>query len=172
MSAETNKQTLLELYDQIQIRGVVAHDKALDGLDPSSMVSLVKDKTATTVQFGSLYTMNTARDAVEHWAEQHMSGIDKHLLSTLLLNSIQPNIAYDAAMTKLEQDKAISKISLTYGMVQKDELIIAEGEIVDDTDFAILNSLQREYTTGSFAKNDSNQVKLSQFFLVETFSFP
>ena len=127
MSAETNKQMLLELYDQIQIRGVVAHDKALDGLDPSSMVSLVKDKTATTVQFGSLYTMNTAREAVEQWAEQHRNGIDNHLLSTLVLNSIHPNITYDAGMTKLEQEKVISKISLTYGMVQKDELIIAVG---------------------------------------------
>ena len=166
MSAEVNKTTLLDLYDQIQIRGVVAHDKALDGLDPTTMVSLVKNKAATTVQLGSLYTMNTAREAVEQWKNQQTQGVDTQLLSTLLLNSIHPNVTYDAAMTKLEQEKALSKISLTYGMVQKDELIIAEGEIVDDTDFAILNSLQHEYTTGSFAKNDSNQVKLSQFFLV------
>ena len=166
MTAEVNKNTLLELYDQIQIKGVVAHDKAMDGLDPSTMVSLVKEKTATTVQLGSLYTMNTAREAVEQWERQHHNGVDINFISTLVLNSIQPNITYDDALTKLEQDKALSKISLTYGMVQKDELIIAEGEIVDDTDFAILNSLQREYTTGSFAKNDSTPVKLSQFFLV------
>ena len=166
MLAEVNKNTLLDLYDQIQIRGVVAHDKALDGLSPTTMVSLVKNKTATAIQFGSFYTMNTAREAVEQWKELQTQGVDSQLLSSLVLNSIHPNVTYDAAMTKLEQDKALSKISLTYGMVQKDELIIAEGEIVDDTDFAILNSLQHEYTTGSFAKNDSNQVKLSQFFLV------
>ena len=88
------------------------------------------------------------------------------LLSTLLLSALHPNVAYDASMTKLEQDKALSKISLTYGMVQKDELIISEGEIVDDNAFAVLNSLQQEYTTGSFARNDSLQVQISQFFLV------
>ena len=166
MSAETNKNTLLALFDEIEIRGVVAHDKALDGLDSVTMVNVVKEKTVTTVPFGSLYTMNTARMAVENWKGHAPFGIDGNLLSTLLLNAIHPNVAYDAAMTKMEQDKALSKISLTYGMVQKDELIIAEGEIVDDTDFAILNSLQKEYTTGSFAKNDSTQVKLSQFLLV------
>ena len=69
-------------------------------------------------------------------------------------------------MTKLEQDKALSKISLTYGMVQKDELIISEGEVVDDSDFAILNSLQREYNVGSLAQNDTWQVQVSQFLLV------
>lgn len=166
MSVEANKNALLELFDGIEIRGVVAHDKALDGLDSLALVNVVKNKTVTSMPFGSLYTMNTARMAVEAWKAEEHHGIDEQLLSTLLLNALHPNVVYDASMTKLEQEKALSKISLTYGMVQKDELIIAEGEIVDDTDFAILNSLQKEYTSGSFAKNDSLQVKLSQFFLV------
>lgn len=166
MSVEANKNALLELFDGIEIRGVVAHDKALDGLDSLALVNVVKNKTVTSMPFGSLYTMNTARMAVEEWKAEEHHGIDEQLLSTLLLNALHPNVVYDASMTKLEQEKALSKISLTYGMVQKDELIIAEGEIVDDTDFAILNSLQKEYTSGSFAKNDSLQVKLSQFFLV------
>lgn len=165
-SKENNKAALMELFDQIQIRGIVAHDKALDEISPSTMVSLVKNKAATTVTFGSLYTMNTAREAVSSWAEHGHAGIDIQFVSTLILNTLRPNVTYDATMTKLERDKALSKISLTYGMVQKDELIIAEGEIVDDTDYAILNSLQREYTTDSFGKNNSVQVQLSQFLLV------
>lgn len=166
MSEETNKAALMGLFDEIQVQGVVAHDKALDGLNPTSMVSLVKNKTITTVTFGSLYTMSSAREVVEKWREEKHSGVDTQLLSNLLLNALHPNVVYNATMTQSEKEKALSKISLTYGMVQKDELIIAEGEIVDDTDFAVLNSLQQEYTSGSFAKNDSNQVKLSQFFLV------
>ncbi len=166
LKAELNKNALLELFDQIQIQGIVAHDKALEAFSPSTMVSLVKNKAATSVSFGSLYTMTTAREAVEQWAQQGHQGVDTHLLSSLMLNALHPNVTYDAAMTKLEQDKALSKISLTYGMVQKDELIIAEGEIVDDTDFAVLNSLQKEYSMDSFTRSDSVQVQLSQFFLV------
>lgn len=166
MQTELNKTTLMELFEQIQVRGVVAYDKALSGLTAETAVSLVKDKTASTVTFGTLYSMNSAREAVEHWAEQSHPGVDKQMLSSLILNVLRPNVNYDASMTKQEQDKAKSKISLAYGMVQKDELIIAEGEIVDDTDYAILNSLQREYTTGSYARNDSKQVEISQLFLV------
>lgn len=165
-NAEANKAALMELFDQIQIRGIVAHDKALDNLSPSTMVSLVKNKAATSVPFESLYTMSTARDAVGEWTEQEHKGVDVQLVSSLILNSLHINVTYDAAMTKLEQDKALSKISLTYGMVQKDELIISEGEVVDDTDFAVLNSLQKEYNVGSLAQNDSVQVQLSQFLLV------
>ena len=166
MQQEPNKTMLFELFDQIQNRGVVAYDKALSEFAPETKISLVKDKTATTVTFGSLYTMNSAREAVEQWMEQSHPGIDVQLLSTLLLNVLHQNVSFDASMTKLEQDRALSMVSLTYGMVQKDELIIAEGEIVDEQDFAILNSLQRAYSAGSFNKNDSTQVRLSQFFLV------
>ena len=166
LQMEQNKATLMELFDEIQGRGVVSYDKALSGFTPEMMVSLVKERTATTTAFGSLYSMNSAREAVEQWSNQSHPGIDIQLLSTLMLNALHPNVTYDASMTKQEQDKALSKISLTYGMVQKDELIIAEGEIVDDSDYAILNSLQREYTTDSYARNDSKQVELSQLFLV------
>ncbi len=163
---EVNKAALMEMFDKIQIRGVVAHDKALDNLSSSTLISLVKNKTVTAVNYGSLYTMSTAREAVEGWTRKGQPGVDCHRLSSLLLNALHPNVIYDASMTKMEQDKALSKISLTYGMVQKDELIIAEGEIVDDNDFAVLNSLQRESTTGAFARSDSRVVEISQFFLV------
>lgn len=166
MDAETNKKALMELFDQVQNRGVLVYDKALSDFSAETQISLVKDQTATTVAFGSLYTMNSARESIEQWMEHGHPGIDVQLLSTLLLNVLFPNVVYDDSMTKQEQDKVLSKMSLTYGMVQKDELIITEGEIVDENVFAILNSLQKEYTTGSFAKNDSHQVQLSQLFLV------
>ena len=161
-----NRMTLLELFDQIQNRGVVAYDKALDEMSPETQISMVKDKTATTVTYGSLYTLSTARQVVEQWVQGKHHGIDKSLLSSLLLNALRQNVRYDASMTKHERDKALSKVSLTYSMVQKDELVISEGEIVDDRAFAVLNSLQREYASGAYAKNDNLWMKLSQFFLV------
>lgn len=165
-SAELNKSTLLELFDQIENRGVVAYDKALDDLSPDSPVRLVRNKTATTVTYGSLFTLTTAREAVEQWESESHPGVNKKLISSLLYNALRQNVEYDAVMTRKERDKALSKVSLTYGMVQKDELIISEGEIVDDHAFAVLSSLQREYATGSFSRNESIWLEISQFFLV------
>ena len=165
-SAELNKSTLLELFDQIENRGIVAYDKALDDLSPDSPVRLVRNKTATTVTYGSLFTLTTAREAVEQWESESHPGVNKKLISSLLYNALRQNVEYDAVMTRNERDKALSKVSLTYGMVQKDELIISEGEIVDDHAFAVLSSLQREYATGSFSRNESIWLEISQFFLV------
>lgn len=163
---ELNRNTLLDLFDQIQNRGVVAYDKALEGMDPGTQVRIVKDKTATTTTYGSFYTLTTARQVVEQWVQEKHQGVDKALLSSLLLNALRQNVQYDATMTQHEREKALAKVSLTYSMVQKDELVISEGEIVDDHAFAVLSSLQREYATGAYAKNDNLWVKLSQFFLV------
>ena len=165
-SAELNKSTLLELFDQIENRGIVAYDKALDDLSPDSPVRLVRNKTATTVTYGSLFTLTTAREAVEQWESESHPGVNKKLISSLLYNALRQNVEYDDVMTRNERDKALSKVSLTYGMVQKDELIISEGEIVDDHAFAVLSSLQREYATGSFSRNESIWLEVSQFFLV------
>ena len=166
LGAEANKAVLLELFDQIQERGVVAYDKALEGMDEATEVRLVKDRKASVLTYGDLYTMTTAREAVEQWMKQPHPGIDVRLVSNLLLNELHQNVSYNASMTQQERDKALSKVSLTYSMVQKDELIISEGEIVDDRTFAVLNSLQRTYTSGAYATNDLLEVELSQFFLV------
>lgn len=163
---ELNRNTLLDLFDQIENCGIVAYDKALDELRPDSPIRLVKEKIATTVQYGSLLTMTTAREVVEQWEKESHPGVDKRLISNLLYGALRQNVEYDANMTRSEREKALAKVSLTYGMVQKDELIISEGEIVDDHAFAVLNSLQREYATDAYSRNDTLWLELSQLFLV------
>ena len=166
LDAETNKAALLELFDQIENRGVLAYDKALDEIPSDCQICVIKNKVATVMPFGSLYNMNTARDAIEDWMNHGHSQLDNQMLATILLNFLHQNVFYDAVLTKAEQEQALAKVSLTYSMVQKDELIISEGEIVDDQSFAVLNSLQREYTGGVYAKNESKWIHFGQFFLV------
>ena len=57
-------------------------------------------------------------------------------------------------------------ISLTYGMVQQDEIIVSEGELVDEHTFNVLNSLQREYTTRTMSHDETLRILLTQLFLV------
>ena len=165
-NADLNRTTLLELFDEIQNHGIVAYDKALDDMTPETEIRVVKDQMASSLLFGSLFTMNTAREAVEHWVEQKHPGVDEQLVSSLLYAALKQNVVYDADMTQNERNKALSKVSLTYGMVQKDELIISEGEIVDDHAYAVLSSLQREYASDSYTRNDTIWVEVCQLFLV------
>ena len=163
---EYNLDELFILYDSIEDQGIVAYDNATSNLAPETEVSVIRNKVMRTVRYGDFYSMNEATEAVAKALENIEKQIDTKLLSELLNGALRQNVFYNAEITKLEKEKAVSAISLTYGMVQKDEIIVSEGEIISTHTFDILNSLQHEYTSRSMSSDESLRVLLSQLFLV------
>ena len=163
---EYNLDELFILYDSIEDQGIVAYDNATSNLAPETEVSVIRNKVIRTVRYGDFYSMNEATEAVAKALENIDKQIDTKLLSELLNGALRQNVFYNAEITKLEKEKAVSAISLTYGMVQKDEIIVSEGEIISTHTFDILNSLQHEYTSRSMSSDESLRVLLSQLFLV------
>ena len=157
---------LFDVYDAIENQGIVAYDNATSNLAPEDEVSIVRNKVMRTTRYGDFYTMNEATAAVTKLLGRSGEHFDKKMLSELLNGALRQNVFYDADLTKQEVDKAVSAVSLTYGMVQKDEIIVSEGEVVDAHTYNVLNSLQREYTSRSMSTDDSTRVLLSQIFLV------
>ena len=163
---ESTLDFLFKVYDSIEDQGIVAYNKAVENLNEASEVSLIRTQVMRTVRYGEFYTMNTATDALASLLKTAGSTVDTALVSTLLENGMRQNVFYNAELTKAETDKALNAISLTYGMVQKDEIIIGEGELVDARTYNILESLQREYLNRSMSHADTLRVTLSQLFLV------
>ena len=162
---EHNLNALFAVYDSIENRGIVAYDNATSNLAPEDEVSIVRNKVMRTARYGDFYSMNEATEAVTTMLGRG-DHFDKKMLSELINGALRQNVFYDADLTKQEIDKAVSSVSLTYGMVQKDEIIVSEGEIVDAHTYNVLNSLQREYIERSMSTDDSIRVLLSQIFLV------
>ena len=163
---DLNRDCLFKVFDSIEERGIVAYDNATSGLESSSEVSIVRNKVMRSARYGDLYSMNDATEAVSAMLEHKEGQYDKKLLSELLNGALRQNVFYNADLSKQEVDKAVAAVSLTYGMVQKDELIISEGELIDAHTYNVLNSLQREYASRSMSSDDSLRVLLSQIFLV------
>ena len=163
---ERNLDELFALYDSIEDQGIVAYDNATSNLAPEAEVSVIRNRVMRTIRYGDFYTMNEATEAVAHALENIGKEIDTKLISELVNGALRQNVFYNAEITKAETDKAVNAVSLTYGMVQKDEIIISEGEIIDAHTYNVLNSLQHEYTTRSMSSDDSLRVLLSQIFLV------
>ena len=163
---EATLDFLLKVYDSIENQGVVAYDKSVENLTPTSEISLIRTQVMRTVRYGDFYTMTTATDALKTLLKTAESSVDAGLISKLLENGLRQNVFYNADLTKAETDKALNAISLTYGLVQKDEVIISEGELVDAHTYNILESLQREYANRSLTHADTLRVTLSQLFLV------
>ena len=166
LDKENNLDKLFVIYDSIENQGIVAYDNATSNLAPEDEVSVIRNKVMRTVRYGDFYTMNEATETVAVILEHLDSHFDKKMLSELLTGALRQNVFYSAEITKAETDKVVNAVSLTYGMVQKDELIVSEGEVVDEHTYNVLNSLQREYTSRSMSSDESLRVLLSQLFLV------
>ena len=154
-----NKQLLERLYDTIENQGIISNISSLENIKPESMIDVVRDRVVKTRQVRDFYTMKTATDFISDHLLNADEGIDKAMINRLLLAHIHQNIIYSEDLTEQAREQAKSSISLTFGMVQKDELIINEGEIVTEERYNILNSLKTEYASidsGNFFNRNLN----------------
>lgn len=148
----TNKTLLEKIYDTIENKGIITNVSTID-LKPESMIDVVRDRVVKTKSFRDFYTMKTATEFVSDYLADVGAEIDKSLINKLLLAYLNQNVVYSEDLTKQSEEQALAAISLTFGMVQKDELIISEGELITDEKYNIINSLRREYDT---MHDDSN----------------
>lgn len=156
---QINRDLLEKLYDTIENQGVIANVTSLNSLKPESMIDVVRDRVVKTKQLRDFYTMKTATDFISNYLNNVEEDIDKLLVNRLLLASLNQNVVFSEDLTKQAEAQAKSSISLTFGMVQKDELVINEGEIVTEEKYNILNSLKTEYSMlddGNFFNRNLN----------------
>ena len=165
-SKDLSLDCLFNVYDSIEDCGIVAYNNAVNSLSASSEINVVRNKVMRLARYGDLFSMSKATEAVARALENADSRVDANLLAELLNGALRQNVFYNAELTKQERDNAVSAVSLTYGMVQKDEIIVTEGEVLDEHTYNILNSLQREYISRSMSRDESLRVMLSQFVLV------
>ena len=154
-----NRSVLENIYDTIENKGVITNISTIE-LKPESMIDVVRDRVIKTKMFRDFYTMKTATEFVSDYLAGLDSGIDKSLINKLLLEYLNQNVVYSEDLTKQAEEQALAAISLTFGMVQKDELIISEGELITDEKYNIINSLRKEYdamhSDGSFFNKNFN----------------
>lgn len=105
----------------------------------------------------------------EEIKEKIVGTLDRSL-STFLDNVafyhfVKPNLFFDAATTSAIKERLLKEISPSRGLVQKGELIISRGEIVNDSKFQILESLRHEFER-RLGKYDRWLIVLGRIILV------
>lgn len=94
--------------------------------------------------------------------------IDKTFLLDLVLNRLQNNLVYDDALTSRLEKEAVESLSVTRGMVQKDEILVSKGSVINDDVFQKLESYKKAFEDNSRVNGDRRLVMLGQFLLVTT----
>ena len=137
---------ILEIYDNIENKGIVVKNNFTSNFKGDETVVVLRNKVQTKCQYEDFYTMSTASTYIQSQIDTIPDYSTMQLINNLLHNSLRSNVVYSENMTKQAEKMAVDNIMLTFGMVQKDELIIMEGEIVTEEKYQIISSLQREYT--------------------------
>ena len=91
------------------------------------------------------YAANRKDELEKRLSSPKNINIGSFIASVAFYNFIKPNLFYDVVTSTAVKDNLIKEISLSHGLVQEGELIIARGEIVDDSKYMILESLRNEF---------------------------
>lgn len=84
-----------------------------------------------------------------------LNAIISNTANRLILNEyIESNLVLDSLLTRQKLEESLSLIVPTRGVVAEGERIIAQGEVVDQKRYQILNSLKVEYLSDLWASSE------------------
>ena len=83
-----------------------------------------------------------------------------------LNNYIEPNLVCDKTRSKAERQDLLNSIPLASGMVLRGQKIIDRGEIIDDYEYQVLNSYEKEMKQRSATRVELTSTMLGQLMFV------
>ncbi len=164
VSYTVNRDRLVWLYDSIGSRGLMdAGEEVKKRFEGNSLI-LIKNKFAQEMVYSRFFTPETAMDFIKSNLDQKR--YDSSMIAATIRPYLNRNVIFDPAKTVQERENLISSISTTYRMVQKGELIVAQGEPVDQKTYQVLLSLKKEYEESLATGHSYNSIVLGQIILV------
>lgn len=124
--------------------GIIELHSSIEDKTPDYEILVIEDNIAKAKALKQLRSIQEAFDFANKALTQ-IKKDDADFLLDLIEVSIRHNVSYDAESNKLATEEAIKKISPTLGMIQKGERVISTGDILNLTNYQILESLKKEY---------------------------
>jgi len=154
-----------DLLSAIYQKGLLELNKKFQRAAENYEVTILQNKIAQTKNTAALFTRERALSYCDQVLTKR-SNIDKPFLIGLLQDHIQYNLVYDQQMTQQIENELLESISQTRGMVQKGELIIAKGSVINQDIYQKLESYKKAFEDNVQVTGDKKMVLLGQFLLV------
>ncbi len=170
---ELRDELLLELTE-IYDRGVLDSGSATEGIVAGSdRVTVVRGRVATELPLERVYThkgaydaLNSTRNRMAESVETDYGGFYSELLRRVDLYSIlQPNLTYNEERSRGAREALLRTLIPTRGLVQERELIINRGEIVNQQNYQVIESLRSDYEE-RLGRYGTLSVTIGKFILV------
>jgi putative nucleotidyltransferase with HDIG domain len=144
MSREKSYSIATYIIDSIYHRNIIKPDPIIENKSSDYTITLLVNNAAYEKQLSDFFNLQQASDFIYSTLQQEDS-VDQYLLAGLLIDHLLFNAVFDKEKTDSELQKALDGLSLYKGMVQRGELIISRGKVVNNEDFRILESLKENY---------------------------
>lgn len=114
-------------------------------------ILLIQDNVEIPLNVKELFKSDSLFESLSKWFEESNYDAYFESFNDFFFELITPNVALDLVFYQNTVDQTLQNISLSRGVVASGELIIAEGEMVDESHFETLSSLRKEF---SMLEND------------------
>lgn len=152
--------------NSIYNKGVLTLSKRYQGNNSAYDFLLLANNISRELNTQDAFTLETAQTFARERLNRKSSIKNKNWLLDLIRGRIQPNYILDERLTAEIEQEAIRNISTTHGMVQKGELIVAGGTLINEEIYQKLESLRIAYEDDTRAVGDRRLVLIGQFFMV------
>jgi putative nucleotidyltransferase with HDIG domain len=161
-----------EILQFVYSKGIISNEDVLQRVDNQDLtIVLLEDQYAEERDYGEVFTQKMAYEYVlnrlSDFRDSLVSESDIEFFKSLNINEfLVPNLFYDETTSNQVKNELMEKLSLTRGMVQSGERIIARGELVTPEKFRVLESIRREYNRNMGIEGAFNYIFLGKMILV------
>lgn len=156
-----------EALQDIFEKGIIERHPILEGRELELLpVMVVRNTLAEEKRYREFYSERSAYEYLISEIGKANEGSLAVLNKLSLNNYLQANLFYDEQMTSMVRQSGQEDLTLTQGMVQAGQRIIARGELVSNNNFLVIESLRREYESNPNVGKNYLVVYLSQFLLI------
>ncbi|GGW62739.1 HDIG domain-containing protein [Winogradskyella epiphytica] len=134
--------------------------------DDRPVILANSNKVQKKIQYGHLFELTKLREHVENNLGNAISVDAKKRMVSIFFDVIQPNIKLNKTLTEKALEEELSRVSLTRGRVEKDQLIISKGQVIEENQYDILSSLKSEYESQIWNTSNYNWVLVAYTLLV------
>lgn len=137
-----------------------------DYSDSRDIILLENNEQKSKIQFKDLFGQEDIKVFLENSLKENKLQAYKDDFISLFFNLIEPNVTYNKSITDKVLDEKLSNLSPNRGFVSEGTLIISKGQVVEDSQFNILNSLKSDYESQVWSSSNFNWVIMAYTLLV------
>lgn len=153
------------LLKDVYAKGVVALNKKYQLGTDNYRITILHNNIANETNTTQLYTRESALAYIDQQLTPYKN-FDKAFLIGIIQNRLQYDITYDEKLTLRLESEAVNSLSLTRGMVQKGELIVGKGSVINQEIYQKLESFRSAFEDNVRVSGDPRLVVLGQALLV------